>query len=299
MKNWSDIFSMGIDELDQDHKRLLRVAEMIAERVDNPDTDPKQWPFLVREGLRYMGGYYETHVEREEAFMQQNKYPHYEVHKQVHDELKRTVQQYIDTQIEGADCKIESVLELLGATYGWQMVHIAMDDMAIVGRGTMAKPSEEELNAETELREIDWMLEDLLNCHPRTKVVDAQYKGGGMSDVVSQKMHYDVAGTDVTLIIGMEPAFLRHITETFWGDKKIDKTLDKAHTMLLQWCLTAFCVGFWRNMIGRFDHDKPCVLKEVVPMDKWDARQLMRGMEPRQSTLYETTRGRFFVLSDH
>jgi hypothetical protein len=33
MENWSEVFSTGIDELDQDHKRMLRFAELIAERT--------------------------------------------------------------------------------------------------------------------------------------------------------------------------------------------------------------------------------------------------------------------------
>jgi hemerythrin len=61
MRDWSEVFSLGIDELDQDHKRLFRVAEVIAERVDDPEADPNKLPFLAREGMKYMEGFYETH----------------------------------------------------------------------------------------------------------------------------------------------------------------------------------------------------------------------------------------------
>jgi hemerythrin-like metal-binding protein len=290
---------MGIDELDQDHKRLLRVAETIAERVDNPDTDPKQWPFLVREGLKYMSGYYQSHIQREEAYMQQINYAHYESHKQVHNELEQTVSAYIDSQITDTHCQLDDVLKLLGATYGWQMIHIAMDDMAIVGKGTMARPTVDKLDDAAMLSEIDAMLGSLLLFDPKTKIANANYKGDGVNSAVCQKITYCVAGMDVTLILGMENTILRHAIEVFWGDKIHVKEIDQAHKMLLQWCLTSFVVGFWRDMISRFTHDQPCVLKDVSPMEVRDTRQMTRSVEPKHSTLYETTKGRFFVVCDH
>jgi hemerythrin-like metal-binding protein len=267
--------------------------------VDNPETDPKQWPFLVREGLKYMEGYFETHFRREEAYMRKINYSHYEAHKVVHDELEQTVQQYIDTRLGGETCELDDVLKLLGANYGWMMIHIAMDDMAIVGKGALALPEETELNGENVTREMDAMLGSLLDFNAKTKIVDSEFKGEGLNSAVCQKITYNVAGTDVTLVFGLERSFLRYATETFWGRKLQKQTIDKAHTMLLQWCLTAFSVSLWRELIVRFTHDKSCLLKDTSPLDVKDARQMVRTVTPRQSTLYETTKGRFFVISDH
>jgi hypothetical protein len=143
------------------------------------------------------------------------------------------------------------------------------------------------------------MLESVLDFQPRTKIVNDNYQGSSNSNVACQKMCYNVAGTDVTVVLGLDQSLLRHATETFWADKKVDKEIDKAHMVLLQWCLTAFSVGFWRNLIARFTHDQPCVLKSVSPLDIKDTRQVLRTIVPSHSTLYETTKGRFFVTSDH
>jgi hemerythrin len=299
MKKWSEQFTMGVADLDQDHRQLMRVAEMIAERVDHPETDPKQWPFLVREGLKYMGGYYESHVHKEEAYMREIGYPHYEAHKALHDELERTVTQYISSQIEGGHCELDDVLELLGATYGWQMIHIAMDDMAIVGKGVMALPPEEEVTEEAITREIDTMLYSLMGLDAHARIINDHYDGEGVNSAVCQKIVYNINGTDVTIIFGMERTLLLHAIEALWADKKLDKSIDKAHMVLLQWCLTSLTVGFWRSMIARFTHDQPCVLKEVYPLDNKDSRQMMRSIVPSHSTLYQTNQGRFFVASDH
>jgi hemerythrin len=288
---------MGIDELDQDHKRLLRVAEVIAERMDDPETDPTKWPFLVREGLKYMEGYYATHIHREEAYMQKIDYPHYEAHKVVHDELERVLSEYVSTQNDGENCELDDVLKLLGGTYGCLMIHIAMDDVAIVGKGALALP--EETERENVTREMDAMLESVLHFDAKTKIVNSEFKGEGLNSAVCQKITYNVAGTDVTLVVGLERTLLRCATEAFWGRKVQEQKIDKAHMVLLQWCLTAFSISLWRELIVRFTHDKSCLLKDTSPLDVKGTPQLVRTMTPRQSTLYETAKGRFFVISDY
>jgi hypothetical protein len=163
----------------------------------------------------------------------------------------------------------------------------------------MSLPEETELTDENVLREIDMMLGELMHFEPRTRIVNNNYQGDGLNSAVCQKITYQIAGTEVSMVTGMENTILRHATETFWGEKARVKEIDKAHMVLLQWCLTSFIVGFWRDMIVRFTHDKSCVLKETSPLDVKDARQLVRTVSPRKSTLYETTKGRFFVISDH
>jgi hypothetical protein len=171
--------------------------------------------------------------------------------------------------------------------------------MAIVRKGALAMPEETELNDGAVLREIDVMLGDMLDFHPRTKIINSNYQGSSTSNVACQKMCYSIAGMDVNVVFGLDQSLLRYAIHTFWEDKKVDNAIDKAHMVLLQWCLTSFTVGFWRNMIARFTHDQPCVLKDVTPLDIADTRQVMKSMECSHSTLYETTRGRFFVASDH
>jgi hemerythrin-like metal-binding protein len=293
------MFVMGVEELDQDHKQFMRISEMIADRVDHPESDDRQWPFLVREGLKYVHGHIQSHFRREEEYMERIGYIHYESHTALHRELEQKVTQYISSQIEGKSCTLDDVLMLLGATYGWMMLHVAMDDMAIVGKGVMALPPEEAITETTLIREADAMLQSAMGLDAQTKILDRNYRGDGMDSAVCQKITYDVNGTDVTVLLGLERTLLRHATEAYWTDRTFDKARDRAHMVLIQWCLTAFAVGFWRNMIARFTHDRPCVLKDVRQLDSREARQVMRTIEPRHSTLYQTDQGRFFIVSAH
>jgi hypothetical protein len=108
-----------------------------------------------------------------------------------------------------------------------------------------------------------------------------------------------VGGREVTILLGLERCFLQYAAETFWPDKHVEKKTDKAHTVLMQWCLSAFAVGFWRAMVGRFAYDRPFTLKEAYPLAVKDSRPLMRKMNCRRSVLYETSKGRFFAVSDY
>jgi hemerythrin len=290
---------MGVQELDQDHKRLLRIPELIVERLDSAEVMPKQGPFLVREGLQYMAGFCQSHFEREEAYMRQINYPHYEAHKRYHDEMVQTSNRYLPSLAnpDSEEIDQEYVLKVLGATYGWQMIHIAMEDMAIVGKGATAQPKETSITDAAIIRELNYMMKSLLNFNARTKILDHDYQGDRLYSAVCQKLRYQVGDRDVTILLGGERMFVRFAAETFWPDKHLEGKLDKAHLTLLQWCLTAFAVGFWRNLVGRFSYDEPFILQEVYPLAAKDVRKAIRGMDYRRSTLYETTRGRFFMTS--
>jgi hemerythrin len=295
MKSWAEMFEMGVDELDQDHKKLLRVAKMIAERLDNEDSNNSQWPFLVQEGLKYLQGFYQSHMAREEAYMLEHDYEHYETHKLVHDELRQTAAQYVTRKLDGSEHAKDDVFEMLGAAYGWQMMHMAMDDLAIVGKGVMARDELDEVNNEVIAKELDAMFRSLLDFEAKTKVLDEHFKGDTVERVVCQKIVYEIAGQDVTLFLGTEERFIRAASKIFWPDS----TMDHAHMKLMQWSLTAFTIGFWRNLIARFTHDKPCLLKDVTPMDMETPRNVIKNMNVVLSVLFGTTNGKFFVVCDH
>jgi hemerythrin len=293
------MYTLGVENLDKDHQRLLRIAEQIAEKVDDPDTDPKKFPFLVREGLKYMGGYYASHIAQEEAYMQKINYAHYDIHRQVHDEMRDTITAYIDSRITTEHCEKHDVLELLGATYGWQMIHIATEDMDIVHKGTMARPPVIFTGEDSVTRELDTMLSDLTGKQARTRILNANYTGDSNSTVACQRVVYDIDGQAVDVFLGADVAFLRNLTNIFWPGKLEEGKLDEAHTVLLQWCLTSVTIGFWRDLIERLTHGKPCHLKSVSPLQIQDTEKAMKDMELKRSVLYDTTIGRFFFACNY
>jgi hemerythrin-like metal-binding protein len=295
MKSWTDIHKMDVDDLDKDHKMLLRIAEMIADKVDNREDDPKLWSFLMNESLKYLEGYYVAHTKREEAYMREMHYAHYEEHKQLHNQLKKVMQGFYKTHFEeGKVCNKHDVLHLLGASFGWQLMHIATDDMAIVGKGVLTRPPIEDTTPAAITKEIDAMIADVLRFDARTKIIDAKFRCEKVSKPICQKVTYEVAGHEVILYLGMERDFLVNVAEMFWEDKR----LDAAHMELMQWAMNGLGVVFWRNMIGRFSHDQKCNMKDRVNVDEKEVRQAIKTKEPFMSMQFETAKGQFFAVSE-
>ncbi len=52
---WKDHYSMGIEALDDDHKRLFKIAGKIIDTIeDSRGMDEKARLFVVREGVKYL-----------------------------------------------------------------------------------------------------------------------------------------------------------------------------------------------------------------------------------------------------
>ena len=67
---WKNEMSVGLKEMDDDHRFLIRVINRLGESVANPeDTD------VIRECLASLRNYAEFHFAREEAVMRTCSYP--------------------------------------------------------------------------------------------------------------------------------------------------------------------------------------------------------------------------------
>jgi hemerythrin-like metal-binding protein len=295
MKSWTDIHLMDVEDLDRDHKMLLRIAEKIADKVDNRDDDPKLWSFLMNEGLKYLGGYYRAHTEREEEYMREINYAHYEEHKKQHDQLKKTMQGFYKTHFEeGKVCDKHDVLHLLGSSFGWQLMHIATDDMAIVGKGILTRPPVEDVSPDTIVKEIDAMMATVLRFDARTKIMDAKFRCEKVNKPICQKVIYEVNGKEVIFFMGIEREFLLNVAEMFWTDKR----LDAAHVELMQWAMNGLGIVFWRNVVERLSRGYHCTMTERVNVEEKEVRQALKTKEPALSMQFETTKGQFFLICE-
>ncbi len=57
--SWSEHYTMGIPEIDEDHKHLFRIAEKLVNTVESPQ-GMNEWSrmFVVREGVKYLKNYF-------------------------------------------------------------------------------------------------------------------------------------------------------------------------------------------------------------------------------------------------
>lgn len=85
---WSRWMSVGIDELDEDHRVLIGIVNKLA--VDGNRGAPDVIEAILDELIVYT----KRHFAAEEAHMAQANYPTFAAHKALHDALTRQVEAY-------------------------------------------------------------------------------------------------------------------------------------------------------------------------------------------------------------
>ena len=68
MITWSDNYLMGIEQFDQEHKQIFKLAGQILERMRTWDNEKRVRMFVMREAIIYLNDYFENHVRAEEAY---------------------------------------------------------------------------------------------------------------------------------------------------------------------------------------------------------------------------------------
>ncbi len=76
---WDEDLSTGIDEIDNQHKEIIRRIEEINDKADEGMSMEE-----IDELVRFIGGYVFDHFAKEEEHMIKHKYPNYDSHKAEH-----------------------------------------------------------------------------------------------------------------------------------------------------------------------------------------------------------------------
>jgi len=121
--HWTPAFSVGIDALDDDHKRLFQLfyeAHLISQE-DNYNVELLHT--LANELLLYT----ESHFKREEAVMLASNYPHCKEHFATHNTIIKQLQQTLQKIVDGN----ESVAEFIHFFKDWFVNHIKKTDKEI------------------------------------------------------------------------------------------------------------------------------------------------------------------------
>ena len=87
---WSRWMSVGIDDLDEDHRVLIAIVNKLYDDVNRGDSK------VVESILDELIAYTRHHFAAEEACMAQANYPTFTAHKALHDSLTRQVETYRD-----------------------------------------------------------------------------------------------------------------------------------------------------------------------------------------------------------
>jgi len=119
---WSDIYSLGIGEIDNQHKKFFEVARKFHTDVLNSEGEE-----AVEEALNFLKNYALKHFQSEEAFMNQYDYPRIEKHRQLHEEYIEKFDTLAD-EFNTSGSSQDLAEEVLAMTQNWLVDHILDED---------------------------------------------------------------------------------------------------------------------------------------------------------------------------
>jgi len=113
---WKDEYSVGIDSIDQQHKKLLNLINQLQTAVDYSTGEQ-----FEREALDELVDYTKTHFTYEEGLMRDNDYPDFEAHKHQHAEMFDKVREVLAEYEKDHDTAMANAAEYLKE---WLIKHI-------------------------------------------------------------------------------------------------------------------------------------------------------------------------------
>ncbi len=126
LKDWSDDYLIGIDEIDGQHKGFFDAAHRLYDYVLNCEGEK-----AVEEAVEFLRDYADKHFRTEEAFMQKHEFPGLEEHRKLHVGFLEAL------DMLGDDLKVFGPSQHLAdraleVAQDWLIDHITEEDMQYV-----------------------------------------------------------------------------------------------------------------------------------------------------------------------
>lgn len=121
---WSDDLSVGVQEIDDDHKKMIKYYNELFTACM-----VSMGPAVVLEIVEKLIEYTKGHFQREEALMEKEGYPGLVEQRHEHEELIRTVENVQKKAQSNQDHKISN--DVLGFVESWIRNHILESDLAL------------------------------------------------------------------------------------------------------------------------------------------------------------------------
>lgn len=113
---WQDSYSVGIESLDNDHKKLINLLNQFTTAYDYAISEEYE-----REALKDLISYTEYHFEREEKLLAEHDYPDFKAHKAQHEKMINEVSRFMDLYNEKGHDAMNEISEYLS---NWLINHI-------------------------------------------------------------------------------------------------------------------------------------------------------------------------------
>lgn len=113
---WKEEYSVGIDSIDQQHKKLVNLINQLQSAVKYSTGEA-----FEREALDELVDYTKTHFSYEEGLLEQNDYPDFDAHKAQHANMIEKVEAVLSEYEKDSDTAMLNALNYLSE---WLINHI-------------------------------------------------------------------------------------------------------------------------------------------------------------------------------
>ena len=120
---WSEKFSVGVRELDEQHQHLIKLLNLLISTQGTANTRSE----TISDTLMAMTRYAQAHFQAEEKLMEDYGFPGLEEQKIQHRDFRKKTVAFSTATYYGIDQVPEALLEYL---VEWWVHHILEDDMA-------------------------------------------------------------------------------------------------------------------------------------------------------------------------
>ena len=114
--SWNDDYSVGIDSIDEQHKKLINLINQLQTAIDYSTGGAYE-----REALKELVDYTKTHFTYEEGLMEKSEYPDFEAHKAQHVEMIKKVEDVLSEYEKEPDTAMSNAVNYLK---DWLINHI-------------------------------------------------------------------------------------------------------------------------------------------------------------------------------
>ena len=290
---WREEYSIGVDSIDQEHKRLFRIINKLFDFKE--EEKDNQW--TCQEGIKYFKGHAVKHFADEEAYMASIGYEGLEQHRRIHQDFRKNILPALEQELEQTGYSQEAMEHFLGVCAGWLVGHTLTEDQAITGEKMSTcehlLPSEE---LEAMKKVIVQLVFDMFRLE--SQAISEAYGGEKFGRGGYYRLVYGTQGGEKRqeVILVFEEKLLINTVGKILGIKtnKLDAMLINAARYTAR--------QFVGRMMEHFQADPPYELKEENLLSYEQFRKVFEREKPQVSLLFNTGGAGYFaycVIAPH
>lgn len=284
---WQDRFEIGVEIVDQAHRKLFSIVDKITELY----VEQHKSQFACVEGIKYFKAYALQHFAEEEAYMRETGYPGYLAHKRLHDRMRRETLPALERELYATNFSTEAVQRFIGVCTGWLTGHIMIEDRAITGTGSFPtlKPGDEMSVIRTV---IVYPLQEMF--------------GGGIrfigkytpEDVIRDAVYYELTysvpqGPELRFVLVIGERLLLHAAGLMFG------TEFYAMTDMVCFAIREIAQSLIQRAAACFEHDSGAYqLERDRFLDAGEYHQMFLEHPPQYGLLFSANQDHFALCAD-